>query len=354
MQALYLLLLFPIAWPFVAKRIWDQEITWREMGLNIGIVVIAVILILVGGRGMKASDTEIWNGQVTGKEKVWVSCEHSYSCNCHEVCSGSGKDKSCSTQCDTCYEHWNDWNWSVKSDVGGFNIARIDRRGSREPPRWTAVQPGQPVAAERTFVNYIKAVPESLFHKSSSIKERYARQLPKYPHVYDYHHADRVIPVGVQVADLADWNAKLALILRELGPKKQANVIIVLVGIADPLYAGALEEHWLGGKKNDVIVVLGVPEYPAISWARIISWTDAELFKVTLRDALLDMKTLETEKVIGAIERHVSESFVRKPMADFEYLWSEVKPPIWITVLAFMVAVFGSMGLTVVFHRNNF
>ena len=65
------------------------------------------------------------------------------------------------------------------------------------------------------------------------------------------------------------------------------------------------------------------------------------------------MKTLEADKVISAIERHVTESFVRKPMADFEYLWAEVRPPMWITVLSFMLAIFGSVGLTLVFHRSN-
>lgn len=353
MNALYLLLLFPIVWPFIAKRLWYTEISWREMGLNIGVVVIAVTLVWLGGRGLKASDTEIWNGQVTGKEQVWVSCEHSYECNCRESCSGSGKDRSCSTTCDTCYEHFNDWNWTVRSDVGNFNISRIDRRGSHEPPRWTKVLKGQPVASERTFVNYIKAVPESLFHKNSSAKEQYKDKLPKYPQVYDYHYANRVIPVGVQVADIEDWNYRLALILRELGPKKQANIIIVLAGETDSQYAHALEEHWLGGKKNDVVVVLGVPEYPKISWVHVISWTDRELLKVKLRDALLDLKTLEAEKVVTLIDSHVNELFVRKPMKDFEYLWAEVTPPMWINVLAFMIAIFGSMGLTYVFQRRD-
>src|SRR3989338_855858 len=353
MSTLYLLLLFPVVWPFIAKRLWHTEISWREMGLNIGIIAVAVAVVWIGGRGLKASDTEIWNGQVTGKEQVWVSCEHSYECNCRETCSGSGKDRSCSTTCDTCYEHFNDWNWTVRSDVGNFNIARIDRRGSYEPPRWTKVIKGQPVASERTFVNYIKAVPESLFNKNSSVKEQYKGKLPDYPHVYDYHYANRVIPVGVQVADLADWNHKLALALRELGPKKQANAIIVLSGETNSQYAHALEEHWLGGKKNDVVVVLGVPEYPKISWAYVMSWTDRELFKVKLRDALLDQKTLDADKVVTLIDSHVKELFVRKPMKDFEYLWAEVTPPMWINVLAFMIAIFGSMGLTYVFQRRD-
>lgn len=353
MDALYLLLLFPIAWPFVAKRIWSRDISWREMGLNVGIVVLAVVALWAGGRSIMAYDVEIWNGQVTSKAQVWVFCEHSYECNCKEVCSGSGKDRTCSKQCETCHEHFNDWDWRVRTDIGDFTVSRIDSRGSFEPPRWTAVRPGQPVAFEHSFTNYIKAAPDSLFNKKGSTMGQYEKLLPKYPSVYDYHYADRVIPVGVTVADLKEWNTRLALSLRDLGPKKQANVIIVLASISGEEYSHALEEHWLGGKKNDIVVVLGVPEYPAIAWARVVSWTDKEIFKVALRDALLDLKVLDAGKVVATIERHVTESFVRKPMEDFKYLWHDVRPPTWLLAIIFVISIAGSVGLTFVFRQSE-
>src|ERR1035437_10316243 len=93
--------------------------------------IIAVITLSVG-MFSETADTEVWNGKVTSKEKEQVSCSHSYSCNCRSVqsCSGSGKDRSCtsSTQCDTCYEHNHDFDWVVHTTIGGKEIDRIDRQ----------------------------------------------------------------------------------------------------------------------------------------------------------------------------------------------------------------------------------
>ncbi len=130
MTAFISLLLFPIVWPLIAKRIWDNEISWSEMGLNIGIVVLLVTAVWQAGRYGQMADVEIWNGEVTKKQRTLVSCSHSYQCNCRQTCSGSGSNQSCTQICDTCYEHSNDWDWDVSSTAGNFTIDRIDRQGS--------------------------------------------------------------------------------------------------------------------------------------------------------------------------------------------------------------------------------
>ena len=344
------LLLFPVVWPFVAKRIWGREITWAEMGLNIGIVVVVVSVVWQSGRYGKMSDTEIWNGQVTSKQQTWVSCSHSYSCNCRQSCSGSGSSQSCTETCDTCYEHSNDWDWDVASTAGNFTIDRIDRRGSREPPRWSKVTVGEPVAREHTFINYIKAAPDSLFHVAGNLSEN-TLPLPTYPSVYDYQYANRVIPLGLSLPEASGWNTQLALALRKLGPTKQVNAIIIAVKTPDQNYAQSLEAHWLGGKKNDVVVVLGIPEYPKISWVYVMSWTKQELFKVELRDALLTLGHVDNTPVVATIEAGISKNFVRRHMAEFEYLKDEIDPPTWVMVIAFLLATAGSIGLSL-FFRN--
>jgi hypothetical protein len=283
------------------------------------------------GYSNKIIDQEIYNGEVTGKEKIRVSCEHSYSCNCRESCSGSGSNRSCSTTCDTCYEHSYDVDWRVKTTVKEFNIQRIDRQGTQEPPRWTKVTIGQPTAFVYKFTNYIMGVDASLFNFNNNVNTSLDKYVPAYPlNVYDYHYLDRVLPVNIpanQIKDLDKWNYQLALKLRKLGPQKQCNIIIMLVKLDDPNFEYNVKKMWLGGKKNDIIVMLGIPNYPEteISWVRILSWTDREDFKVNLRDALFDLKNLEMNSVLNVIEEHVSKNFVRKRMRDFEYLKYEIQ-----------------------------
>lgn len=343
MENLLILLAFPLAWPWIAKRIWHTDVTWQEMILNIVIVVALSTTVWFLGKNYQTADIEIWNGQVTGKEQDMVSCEHSYSCNCRTDSKGN-------RSCDTCYEHSNDWDWNVETTIGTITIDRIDRRGSDEPPRWTEAEVGQPVARPKSFTNYVKAVPQSLFNTNQQALSKYGAEVPAYPSsVYDYHYINRILSAGVSIPDVATWNHNLALMLRDLGPSKQVNVVVVITKNADPMFEYALQGKWLGAKKNDVVVILGTPSYPAIEWVRVVSWTDNQLFKVQLRDELQDLKTVDQDKILGIIRSNVSKTFVRKQMKDFEYLDSEIMPPDWVIILAAAIAVLGSIALSVFF-----
>jgi hypothetical protein len=356
MVTLAFLLLFPLAWPFIAKAIWKHEITLGELGANIGIGVVVVLIGWFAGRSLQTSDYEVLNGQVTSKSSRHVSCDHSYSCNCRQTCSGSGKNKSCSTTCDTCHEHSYDVDWNLFTSVGTLRIDRIDRRGIGEPPRYMRAQVGDPVAQSHSFTNYVKAAPDSLFNTAIEQKAlmQFDKLIPQYPgNIYDYHYINRVLTQGVAVPDVTEWNRDLAMRLRNLGPTKQVNAVILFTNQKDPQYATALRAAWLGGKKNDVIVVMGTPSYPAIDWVRVISWTDEELFKVQLRDDLLDLKTVDRTAVLNQVEQHIATQFKRKHMKDFEYLQSDIKPPTWALILLIMLSIGSSLGASLYFARND-
>ncbi len=136
---IYFLVSFAII--FIAWLVLGKTITMKEF-----FILMAVQAAVCGGvcaaiyyGGMH--DTETWNSYVVTKEREEVSCSHSYSCNCLQVCSSdSNGGSSCHTQCDTCYEHSYDVDWVVQDTIGDFRISRIDRRGLGEPPRWTSVQ----------------------------------------------------------------------------------------------------------------------------------------------------------------------------------------------------------------------
>jgi hypothetical protein len=242
----------------------------------------------------------------------------------------------------------------VHTNVRDFNISRIDRQGNKEPQRWTAVQKGQPVSLENAYTNWIKAAPESLFNLDRSIKQKFISQLPGYPDfVYDYHYVDRVISVGVNLPDRKDWNGDLAKMLSKAGPQKQVNVVILFVKGTDKQYMRALEEHWLGGKKNDVIVVFSTPNYPSIEWVEVLSWTDNKLFHVQLRDTLQSLAAVDRGIVLSSIDLVIREYYIRKRMGDFEYLKDSIEPPMWVIVLSLLLGVGSSLGMTYYFHKND-
>lgn len=357
MTTLALLLVFPLAWPFVAKFIWKHEITLAELGLNILVGALVVTAGWALGRYSQTYDVEILNGQVTGKQSRRVSCEHSYSCNCRQVCSGSGDKRSCSQVCSTCYLHDYDVVWELKTTLGTIKVRRVNSQGTIEPERFTRAKVGDPVAQTSSFTNYVKAAPDSLFNTLAQKQalQLFAPQVPAYPdNIYDYHYVNRVLSDGVAVPDVDDWNLDLARMLRDLGPSKQVNVVIVFTKEADPRYADAVNAKWLGGKKNDVVVVLGTPAYPEIGWARVLSWTEREVFKVQLRDALQDIKTLERSLVLSTIEKHILSGFQRRSMEDFAYLKNEIEPPGWVVALLVALSILLSVGTSVHLSKNGY
>jgi hypothetical protein len=284
------------------------------------------------------SDVEIHNGRVASKARQEVSCEHSYRCFCYESCSSSGSNRSCTEICQTCYDHDHDVDWPViTTNNEHLLISRVDRQGVTEPPRWSSVRVGEPTSIEYSYTNYIKASPDTLF-RHQGLTEKYSSQLPTYPGgVYDYYRLDRFVQIGTSIPDVAEWNRDLSKLNGDLGSKKQVNAIVVVVKDQPREYFYALEQHWLGGKKNDVVLVVSISTDTSIQWADVLAWTDKAIFKIKLRDDVIEAKTLDREAIIAAMQTNIDTYFVRKHMADFQYLQASITPTTgqWIFALIF-------------------
>lgn len=335
------LFLIPGLIGLISHFIFPDKITLKELGLLevISLIIAGISCLII--YNINTSDYEIIHGQVTDKKQVEVHCRHSYSCNCYTICSGSGTSRSCSTHCQTCYEHSNDWDWDVMTTVGTLTIDTIDRRGSEQPPRWTAVKLGEPVAKEHSYENYIKGASDTLFRKPGLI-EKYVKDLPKYPgKVYDYYRIDRMVSY---LKFQNTYNKSLADINKELGKLKQVSLGMVIVLNKDREYFHALEELWIGGKKNDAILVTSVDLSGNIQWVEVLSWSKNELFKVKLRDDILQVQNIFKEReIISVFRKDVLDLYERRPMKDFEYLKNSIKPTLeqwtWSMIICLILCI---------------
>jgi len=352
-----LLLLIPIVWYSVSHLWFKQEIDYRIAG------VIAVITIIIGcslqywAFRSQTSDFEIWNSRIVKKYKKSVPCEHSYTCNCRTVTSGSGKDQTTTTVCDTCYEHSEDFIWVLEDSIdNAITIDRVDRQGIVEPPRWTKAKIDDPMATQHVYTNYIKAVPESLFNVSKGDYEKFMSSIPDYPgNIYDYHYIVRVISNGVPLTDINKWNLDLSNALRLLGTQREANIILLFTKNTDKEYAYAARKKWNGAKKNDIVVVVGTPNYPEISWVKVFALCNNNLFQVQLEQELMDMKTITTsDKFIELVSSNVMQNFKRKSMKDFEYLKAQINMPIWVIVFASIISLLMCVGSTAIINDWDF
>src|SRR5579859_260812 len=328
----------------------------------IGLVITAGITAraFYAGKGSKTADNEIWNGEMLSKARVHGSYVRSYSCNCYTTCSGSGKNRSCSQTCQTCYEDHYTVKWGCDSNIGHFGIDSKDWTSSSvylvpDPPRYTIIQKGDPVAVEHSYTNYIKAVPETLFRPiQASLKTQFMGKIPEYPiEVYDFYHVNRVLAVDVPVPNIQQWNDKLAEALKKLGPAKQANAVIVITKYG-PDYFYALQDAWLNGKKNDIVLVIGAPEFPGkAAWVKIMALTQDDIFQVKLRDDILALDSLTADSVIDTLTKEAYATFKRKHMHDFEYLNAEIDPPAWVMVVTMILITGVYLGFWFYAFRNG-
>jgi hypothetical protein len=330
-----------MCWCAIAKLIWRDEITWIEFGIQIGSSVALTLFVLIGSYFFNVSDQQTLIGSVTEKVRENDSHQESYDCNCRDVSSGSGKDRTTTRVCDTCWRTVYTVDWYLHTTIGKI---RVDSDNSYSKSVWNTPDPdlfiksyvGEPCAKKDSYTNYLIAS-KSLFNTST-----YAVQttlpVPDYPQLTNLYHITNVFSVGSSI-DVSVWNNMLLEKLKTLSAKKQINVIIIVAKTTDRNYRYAVEKAWLGGKKNDYVVVLGTDDNNTIRMVEGFTFGLSQgnflmLSQVAtqLQDVSLDPKT-----VIDIIANNVDTTFSRKPMKDFEYLIKEKVPSTTtITILGFL------------------
>jgi len=346
------------------SAIYFKSNGWKLSAISALLIFVIGTLITVAAflisSGVQTHDTEIWNGKIINKVRVHGEYQRSYSCNCRQVCSGSGQNRSCSTVCDTCYEDRYTVSWSCNTTVGEYEIAKEDW-GSRRvydlpnPKRWLEIEPGQPVAKAMSYTNYVQAVPQALFTPSpASLTEKFKDLIPAYPDApFDFYKINRFLSPGISVADAGKWNEDISEILKDRGPSKQVNVVIVAVKTDDPNYEFALRTAWDNANKNDVVVVMGTPEWPKINWVRIITWSKSEIFKVELRDTIQSLNVANREQVIPSIAAQIDKNFVRRSMKEFKYLENEIDPPSWVLMVLVVLQLISAGVIAILVERKG-
>lgn len=309
--------------------------------------------------GAKSHDTEIWNGQVTGKSREHGTYEESYQCNCRTITHrNSDGTTSSRTECDTCYRTHYTVEWTAHSTVGNFQIRKLDETSrsvysARDPMRYVNTKVGDPAASAHSYINYVQAVPNSLFTPAAAdLKKQFAGLIPKYPdRIYDLYNVNRFVSPGWAPSDADLWNQDISNSLRELGPKKQVNLIVVVAKTNDVNYEYALRDAWEGANKNDVVLIIGSTEYPKIDFVRVLSWTKNEAFKIQLRDAVMDKGTID-RSIVQMCAQQIDKNFERRHMKEFAYLEGEIDPPDWLIYALLVLLIGGAIGMCVVIQRK--
>lgn len=347
---LILILILAIVTPLIAKKVYKKQIHFFEFFVY-AIVMIGVIFgIYKYNIYSILKDTEILNGLVRKKvaEKATCvfndrlsRCRNGYSCKPYPCgtykCGKSRCTKICHKRC---YKYPWEKFYMVYHTLGKFEIDRVDKQGKSEPNRFTVVKIGDPVAIKNNYKNYILGAKYSLFSKELLDSEEY--KIPTYPlEIYDYQYLDRVLLFGKSLPklDYKKFNYEYSKFLGEVGKSKQLNSVLVLTDKTQK-FAKVLEAKWVGGKKNDVVIVIGTNVEGKINWVHSFGWSKKNRVFVELRETLIKHGKVNLE-VIEIIRKATNKYFERKEMKEFEYLKSEVKANFKILQIIFFVLLSG-------------
>jgi hypothetical protein len=177
--------------------------------------------------------------------------------------------------------------------------------------------------------------------------------IPKYPEVFDYYKTNHFINAGVLSGQDQAWNYLLSMANRSLGPSKQVNLIVVAVPTDDPAYMYAFRDSWIGGKKNDAIILMGTKNSHDIDWVGVVSWTPNKEYNIYVRDRIMNEKYFDhRDAIVNIIADETAHRFERMHMKNMEWLVRSFQPSgmamLWILlfgVLASGTACFASHQL---------
>ena len=378
----WVLLFIALIFGLFRKLTNPLKFAWIELPVQlfVSFVVISALYVLFFSTAGNLSDTEIWNGYAyraeyyeAWKEKVIYTVQ---------VASGTDSKGNTTyrTETRTRIDHHSP-SWKVKTTIGDLAVdnrtyrnyvTKFGQEQKEDLFHFNQVSLGDgnmfftahqgikddklvPASVEKHYINYLKA--SDSIKKISGSLSSYQKWLLPYPRIYNSQlgpiEINRVLDAKVNAP--LDWKTavdkELDVALTTLGAERQVNVLVYLANTSDQGFAYALEEAWVKGKKNDVIVVIGATKFPKADFVYIMAWTEIEEFNIELRNNILGLTDLsDPQKLVKTITDQIRQpatagGFVRRPMANLEYLIAGIKLPMWCQILIILIGT-GASWLT--------
>lgn len=353
MTALMLLMLFPVLLVICMKIFKPEQFSWSEAIVQLVFTGVLIFGVHTAGKYSEMSATEYWTGTVQSKQRDHDHYVRTYDCNCVSVSCG----KNCTTRvCSTCYEDHYTVDWYLTSTIGKIRIDYIDSTSRSvykkpDPVIYVNAVPGEACSRPNTYLNYVRAADLSLLNISDDGTVAKSHKVPPYPQLYHVYKLNRVVSDGVNLpGGLAAWNLELENYMKNLGGLKQINIFVVFTKEQKTSYAQAVRARWLGGNKNDAVIVVGVQDNK-ITWADSFSWSKNARYDVEIRQEIGQLGELDKANFFHVVNETVLKYYERRPMAEFEYLKDEIDPPMWAMGILIAISIVGSLLLALLFYR---
>lgn len=170
----------------------------------------------------------------------------------------------------------------------------------------------------------------SLFNSKSTIKKNY-------PMPESYLVSNRLMLPGEGLTR-RDWDELNTRIYEKVG----ANVI--LLKVKDSEEANQIEDLWLQGKKNDIIICIK-GKYNNPDFVKVFGWSETAYVKIKLQNSIL-----ENGIDLVNIENIITNYYKPYDMKQFNYITSP--PPIWISIISIILTIIVLIFMYAEFTNN--
>lgn len=366
-----------ISLPFIIFIIvWGILIIKYKFTFSIGLISLLIgIVISVGivciDYNIQTADTEVWSGRVADwqHKEEWDEW-HPPRTETYTTTNSKGSTTTHTKIIPGYWEHHYAENRIKTTDDGWVSVS-VSPTGRKMNDAWPnkteelkAMWPlNTPSASTHTYENKVQASYSIYRHKEIDLKKY--PDLPEYPsNVRNYINIDRIIgevPNKKEaLVKVADWNAELNKAVPD--PEKpgktkswkQVNIIFVNVGDKPENYGFALQDKWEGGNKNDFVVAFSMDSNNNIKWVYPFSWSEVEMLKIEVRDYMLNLKQInDFVPVVDKVSKMVSEEFVRKQFAEFNYLQIDISTGATVCIWILNIIVLGASVYVAKDYENN-
>ena len=360
-MGIYSVLIVPFAAAGIALILFPHKIKWWEAVLPLFVAMVTVVAAKAIGENMATRDSEFWGGWVITSHYFEDWDEYIHKTCSREHCTGSGKNRSCTTEFYDCsYVDYHPERWELRDSNGQthsiskneynrivdrFNMRPVFKDMRRHyhsndgDSYWVSWDGSNsklaPVFTLHNYENRVAASNSVFNYRYISEKEAVAKGLFSYPKVVSLLDFPSVL--GNCGPETNAVNKLLQFYNARMGRDKQIRMWLLCTDSKDPGFGQDQESYWFGGNKNEVVLVKGD------GWVHLFSWADNKTPLIETRNFIAEQEKWNATEAVDFMAKAMRDSFVRKEFADFSYL--AVDTPFWCVALAWIITLLTNVGL---------
>ena len=207
-------------------------------------------------------------------------------------------------------------------------------------------------STEETWANRVQVA--STVHDFREISEREKKDfdLKDYPRITK---GRQQMILGARDPTVKEAERQLQITNALLGKRKKVRAFILLYKNQPEMASHLQESLWERGNLNEFVLTIGVDDHWKVDWVRVFSWTEADGLIYDCRryieKTFIDSRSkLDLRLIVSWLRAHLASDWIKKEKSDFDYL--TVNPPLWGTVLCFMLTLLIS-GVTSAWTLHN-